>query len=244
MNEPHRGYLELHDIFTFDSNTDLQLGYHASALQSFAIGDGYPQQIPYYVPTFPEPTCVSHYATVNASRTRAWKPGHACIWREHDVWDWNERSKKPVALRHGYFEKDPRTGQKFEWYRDAWWPFLKRFRERIVRGRGLRKRWMTFAAGIPNEVSFLRRRQTSRLMSYRSSRLLGQQPISRRTSSRHPTGMTCIRCSRRCVQEPVTCTTFAEDSPSRSAISHLMCKVYREWVSVPRLERMTYRLPY
>lgn len=153
MNEPHRGYLELHGIFTFDSNTDLQLGYHASALQSFAIGDGYPQRIPYYVPTFPEPTRVSHYKTVNTNRSRAWRKGKSCIWREHNVWDWNEKSQKAVALQHRYFEKDPRTGETFEWYKDAWWPFLKKFRERIVNGREARRKWMTFAAGIPNEAS-------------------------------------------------------------------------------------------
>ena len=153
MNEPHRGYLELHGIFTFDSNTDLQLGYHASALQSFAIGDGYPQSIPYYVPTFPEPTKVSHYKLVNTSRSRAWQKDKPCIWREHNVWDWNTKSDKPVALQQRYFEKDPRTGEMFDWYNDAWWPFLKRFRERVVDRREARRNWMTFAAGIPNEVS-------------------------------------------------------------------------------------------
>lgn len=155
----------MHDIFTFDSNTDLQLGYHASALESFAIGDGYSLRVPYYVPTFPEPTRISHFALVNASHARAWKKGAGCIWREHDVWDWNKRSGQPVALRQRYFEKDPRTGKKYEWYRDAWWPFLKKFRKRIVSGSKARSKWMTFAAGIPNEVrhSFLIARWTAKI---------------------------------------------------------------------------------
>lgn len=156
MNEPHRGYLELHSLYTFDPNTDLQLGYHPSALQSFAIGDGYPQTIPYYKPSFPQPTTISHYVTVNETKVRAWSPENRCIWREHGVWDWNHKKQVAVPLRHHYFEEDPRTGGPYEWYRDAWIPFLKKFSARVrseTRGdSSSRREWMTFAAGIPNEV--------------------------------------------------------------------------------------------
>lgn len=153
MNEPHRGYLELHSMYTFDSNTDLHFGYHANALESFALSDGYSLPIPYYVASFPEPTRISHYVQVNQARERAWAAGIPCIWREHGVWDWDEKLQRPLALRETYFNRDPRTGETFEWYKDCWYPFLRKFQQRIVGDSSMRKDWMTFAAGIPNEVS-------------------------------------------------------------------------------------------
>ena len=152
MNEPHRGYLELHSMYTFDPKTDLQLGYHPNALESFALGDGYPQRIPYYVPSFPKPTRISKRVIVNSKRERAWQKGSPCIWREHGVWEWDEKAGKPVPLQQTYFSKDPRTGEAFDWYKDAWYPFLKTFRNRVGNGKETRKAWMTFAGGIPNEV--------------------------------------------------------------------------------------------
>ena len=152
MNEPHRGYLELHNMYTFDPKTDLHFGFHASAIQSFALGDGYPQSIPYYKPAFPHPTAVSHFIYVNEKSERAWEEGKACIWREHGVWEWDKKAQKPIVLRQTYFERDPRTNAKYDWYRDAWIPFLFKFRKRMMNGSDRRKNWMTFAAGIPNEV--------------------------------------------------------------------------------------------
>lgn len=153
MNEPHRGYLELHSLYTFDSNTDLQLGFHANALESFALADGYSLSIPYYVPTFPQPTKIAHYEQVNISHDRAWEDDRPCIWREHGVWEWDKKSKGPMALRQSYFQHNPLTGKDFEWYKDAWFPFLKRFQDRTSGESARRQKWMCFAAGIPNEVS-------------------------------------------------------------------------------------------
>lgn len=152
MNEPHRGYIELHSMYTFDSNTDLQFGYHPNALESFALSDGHSLPIPYYVASFPEPTRISHYEQVNQAKESSWAPGVPCIWREHGVWEWDEKSQSPLPLRETYFTKDPRTGEAFEWYKDCWYPFLRKFQERIAGNSETRKGWMTFAAGIPNEV--------------------------------------------------------------------------------------------
>lgn len=155
MNEPHRGYLELHSMYTFDSNTDLQLGYHANALESFALSDGYSLSIPYYVPSFPEPTRISRYEMVNQAGARAWANDKPCIWREHGVWEWDEKSQRPLPLRESYFQRDPRTGEAFEWYKDCWYPFLQKFQSRVAGDSQTRQSWMTFAAGIPNEVRSL-----------------------------------------------------------------------------------------
>ena len=153
MNEPHRGYIELHNMYAFDPNTDLQFGYHPSAVQSFALGDGFPQVVPYYKPSFPHPTAISHHVLLNEKRERAWEEGKSCIWRDHGVWEWDRKAKKPVVLRQTFFERDPRTGEKYDWYRNAWIPFLVKFRQRMVNGSSRRGQWMIFAAGIPNEVT-------------------------------------------------------------------------------------------
>lgn len=140
-------------MYTFDSNTDLQLGYHANALESFALSDGYSLPIPYYVPSFPEPTRISRYEMVNQAKERAWAKGQPCIWREHGVWEWDDKSQRPLPLRETYFTRNPQTGEAFEWYKDCWYPFLKKFQARIAGDSKIRQEWMTFAAGIPNEVS-------------------------------------------------------------------------------------------
>lgn len=198
MNEPHRGYIELYSMYSFDSNTDLQLGYHANALESFALSDGYSLSIPYYVPSFPEPTRISRYEIVNQAKERAWADGKPCIWREHGVWDWDEKSQRPVPLRESYFHSNPRTGEPFEWYHDCWFPFLKKFQERVAGDSERRRSWMTFAAGIPNEV------QVS-LMSFMNCCSCVISSILRRGrgSCSHTilcplhTGMTYIPCSQR-----------------------------------------------
>lgn len=136
----------------FDAHASLT-GYHTSAIQSFVLGDGYSLKIPYWKPSFPHPTEISHYVTVNEAGERAWEDGRPCIWREHGVWEWDSKGQKPLVMRQSYFERDPRTGRRIEWYNDCWYPFLKRFRERIVAGKKERLEWFTFAAGIPNEVS-------------------------------------------------------------------------------------------
>lgn len=166
MNEPHRGYIQLHDMYSFDPNTDLQLGYHASAIESFALGDGYEQLIPYYKPSFPHPTTISHYVLANPEKERAWNDDAKCIWREHGVWEWDEKHQKPAVLRQTYFEKDPRTGEPFEWYKECWYPFVKKFSARVRKGANARRKWMTFAAGIPNEVSIFRQFDFGRKLTY------------------------------------------------------------------------------
>lgn len=201
MNEPHRGYLELHSLYAFDANTDLQLGYHATAIQSFAIGDGYAQRIPYYVQSFPQPTKVSHHELVNQEGHRAWLKDRQCIWRQHGVWEWDNVKNAPVVMRQTYFERNPETGKPFEWYTDAWYPFVRRFAHAVTKGREQRRHWMTFAAGIPNEV----RREADTWMKAStdvdvpSLRQNGPKNYSHRTWSRPRIFTTYMPCLRRYV---------------------------------------------
>ena len=179
MNEPHRGYLENQSIYSFDEKTDLQIGFHPSPLQSFALGDGYAQNVPFYVKSWPRPTKISHKVRVNTSGIRAWTEGIPCIWREHGVWEWNERKQNATVLCQDYFKRFPKTGEPFEWYKDAWYPFVRKFARAISKGRAQRQHWMTFAGSIPNEVSDVTRRCSRQLTLSRSGLHLGRLMIDR-----------------------------------------------------------------
>lgn len=172
MNEPHRGYIELHSPTSWDYNTDrepsavffpaLPLSDPAlcsakvfidkvpNFLQSLALGSGHPQLIDVYKPSWPFPSTLSHRTVVSPPPgVRAWKPGVECIWKEHGVWEWDEKSSKAVILKAGYFSKDPRTRKRFEFYHDAYFPFARRFAKRVQRQR---EDWLIPVGPIPNEV--------------------------------------------------------------------------------------------
>lgn len=128
MNEPHRGYCDLHSFNSWKYETDLHIGHYPSLIQSLALGSGYKQKIPFYVKTFPFPTKVSHMAEVDPKGKSAWfeesKESEAsqsstelpneprglggCIWRAHGVWDWDRKKDGPVVLQSDFFNKDPR----------------------------------------------------------------------------------------------------------------------------------------
>ncbi|PWN49059.1 glycoside hydrolase family 5 protein [Violaceomyces palustris] len=165
MNEPHRGYINLHSFHKWNYETDLHIGHYPSMIESLALGSGYAQTIPYYVKSWPFPTRVSHRSRFDPKGRSAWLESVAeedqainrprglgqCIWRAHGVWDWNEERKAPVVLQNRYFETDPRQGKagaKVEFYRDFYAPLVKRFSERI---RASNRDWLMFVEPIPNE---------------------------------------------------------------------------------------------
>lgn len=143
MNEPHRGYINLYSFDQWCYETDLHIGHYPSALESFALGDGYAQDIPFYVKSWPFPSRMSHRTHI-APRSRVWidratapfpstRRSDGCIWREHGVWAWNEKNQKPVVLQADYFSVDPRPGhgrRRVEFYRDFYAPFIQAFAER------------------------------------------------------------------------------------------------------------------
>ncbi|KAJ9474031.1 putative Ergosteryl-beta-glucosidase (putative) [Pseudozyma hubeiensis] len=165
MNEPHRGLVNLHDFHSYNYSTDLHIGHFPSLIQALALGSGYKQQVKFYVKSWPVPTRVSHMATIDPEGKSCWLPASGssdtdlstpaglgmCIWRAHGVWEWDESKQVPVVLQYDYFEKDHRQGregQRIEWYRDCFAPFLARFTERINRKRPAA---LTFVEPIPNE---------------------------------------------------------------------------------------------
>ena len=148
MNEPHRGYVNLYSFNRWNYLTDLHIGHYPSALQGLALGDGHSQMIPFYVKTWPVPSRLSHYTRVDPQGLSAWykssdsqsfpntRKQDGCLWREHGVWDWDEKKQKPIVLQADYFHVDPRPGQQrrpVEWYRDFYAPFVQKFDQRVRR---------------------------------------------------------------------------------------------------------------
>lgn len=76
----------------------------------------------------------------------AGKEESKCIWARHGVWAYDKKSSRPIVLKEGYFSRRA-DGEKVEFYRDYYWPFVGRWME-IVGIRG-----MVHVEGVPNEVS-------------------------------------------------------------------------------------------
>ncbi|KAJ2925710.1 hypothetical protein H1R20_g11384, partial [Candolleomyces eurysporus] len=118
MNEPHRGYLEIPSLHSFDYNTDLHLSHVPSAFQSFQLGAGYPTQVPFYTRSFPMPTKLSGHTLLNANRIKAWKDDGPtkgkCVWQMHSVWEWDYRKNEGVVLQENYFRVHPATKEPWE----------------------------------------------------------------------------------------------------------------------------------
>ncbi|KAH9474389.1 Ergosteryl-beta-glucosidase [Psilocybe cubensis] len=152
INEPHPGYVNV-DLHAFNYNTDLHLSHIPSAFQSFQLGAGYPTLVPTYTRSFPMPTKLTSYTTLNTAKVKAWRPDGPtkgrCLWEFHDVWRWNEVTNKAVVLRENYFRKHPDTGAKINWYTDMYYPFANKWSERIRKASSPSK--LVFLEPLPNE---------------------------------------------------------------------------------------------
>jgi hypothetical protein len=163
MNEPHRGLVNLHDFHRWNYMTDLHIGHYPSLAQSLALGSGYPQQVDYYVKSWPFPTRVSHRSLVDPKGRSVWlsqgneqsNESHyglgQCVWKAHGVWEWDDKAKVARILDKHYFEVDHRPGREgnpIEWYRDCYAPFLHKFSERVSRRAN---HFFSFIEAIPNE---------------------------------------------------------------------------------------------
>lgn len=164
MNEPDRGFINMGSFQSWNYNTDLHIGYYPAPIESFALGSGYAQKVPYYVKTWPFPTRLSHQSLVDPEGRSAWltttgsgdvvdrpRGMGRCLWRAHGVWDWDEEKQKPVVLQQNYFEYDHRPGRKgsrIEWYQDCYAPFVLKFAERMSRRP---RTQLSFVEPLPNQ---------------------------------------------------------------------------------------------
>ncbi|GES78881.1 glycoside hydrolase family 5 protein [Rhizophagus clarus] len=147
MNEPHQGYIGLTDLCRYDGGKTLVFGDSPSALQSFALGDGIPQEVEVWVKSWPFPTRKDKTRIINEERESAWLNGK-CIWREHGVWNVDAKTNKPKVLDKDYFLKNPKTGEKMDFYKDFYLPFVKRYAEGI---QSINKEYFVFVEPLPNE---------------------------------------------------------------------------------------------
>ena len=144
----------------------------ASAFQSFMLGAGYPTLVSHWTRSFPMPTRLTSNSVLNSANRNAWRidgPTEGrCVWEMHSVWGWDKVKNEGVVLRENYFVKHPETGNKVcplffprklsavklgmqvDWYTDFYYPFLKRWSDRV---RSVApERTMLFVEPIPNEV--------------------------------------------------------------------------------------------
>ncbi|KAJ3529087.1 hypothetical protein NMY22_g9143 [Coprinellus aureogranulatus] len=153
MNEPHRGYLEIPSLHSFDYNTDLHLSHVPSAFQSFQLGAGYPTEVPTYKRSFPHPTRIGGHTLLNKNRVKAWRDDGPtkgkCLWQMHNVWDWDTKKNEAVVLQEQYFKVHPRTKKPVDWYTDCYYPLIKRWEQRVRSLAGPNK--IAFLEPIPNE---------------------------------------------------------------------------------------------
>ncbi|EGG04240.1 family 5 glycoside hydrolase [Melampsora larici-populina 98AG31] len=132
MNEPHRGYINLYSPYRWNITTDLALYDCPNFIESLALGDGKPQSIDFYTPTWPMPAIRLNRKKLSPS-VRAWKSGVECVWKEHGIWSWNQKSNQPIVLKPKYFNLDPLTGKTYDFYHQAFFPFIKKFSNHIQR---------------------------------------------------------------------------------------------------------------
>ncbi|KAN0133059.1 glycoside hydrolase [Lactarius tabidus] len=158
MNEPHRGYIDLPSLHSFDYNTDLHLGDVPSVLQSFVLGAGHPTSVNRWTRSFPMPTRRTGKTLLNPQGRKAWlddgPTGGRDLWAMHGVWEWDSAKSAGVVRAEKYFVNDPVTGRKVDWYTDFYYPFLRRWSAR-VRGavaNASDHEKMIFVEPIPNEL--------------------------------------------------------------------------------------------
>ena len=80
MNEPHPGYIEMHELAKFHPTKDLRLANSPLPLQSFALGMGKTVEVEYFVKSWPYPSKKSGTRVLNENKKSAWLPGKSCIW--------------------------------------------------------------------------------------------------------------------------------------------------------------------
>ncbi|RIB29178.1 Glycoside Hydrolase Family 5 protein [Gigaspora rosea] len=147
MNEPHPGYIGLSNLLQYDAGATLVFGDSPNALQSFALGAGIPQEIEVWVRSWPFPTRKQTTRIVNTECKSAWI-NNQCIWQQHGVWGIDTNTLKPKVLIKDYFMKHPKTGDKLNFYKDFYLPFVNKYSEAI---QSVRSDYYVFVEPLPNE---------------------------------------------------------------------------------------------
>jgi hypothetical protein len=86
---------------------------------------------------------------INASQTSAWLGDQSCIWKQHGVWGLKDNNK-PVLLKSDYFAKDPATGEKVDFYKNFYVPFVNKYARTI---QSVNSSLYCFVEPLANEAS-------------------------------------------------------------------------------------------
>lgn len=199
----------------------------ASAFQSFMLASGYPTSVGYWTRSFPFPTRRTAYNVLNPMGSKAWRrdgpTGGKCVWEMHGVWGYDLIKKEGVVLRENYFVKHPMTGKKVasspprvplrlahidqvDWYIDFYYPFVRKWAERVSKCTPNEKHKLLFLEPIPNEVllQLINFRIPLTLVSS-SVRRRGHQSINLRVWCSLRTGTISMRYStKRSETSPIT----------------------------------------
>jgi hypothetical protein len=157
LNEPSAGYIGVDDINQFHLRT--RWGKCPTAFQSMVLGDGNPVLIENWKLGITGMR-FSGRQQLNRERERAWQDGRDCIWRQHEVWDYDS-SGDPVLLRPDYFGKRARREVNFA--QDYLRPFIERYTQVI---RSVHKNAFIFIEGDPHgEMPFWEGNQPANLVN-------------------------------------------------------------------------------
>ncbi len=135
LNEPSRGYIGLSNL-TRPFGL-LFKGPSPSPLQSWALGEGVPQEVDVWDIGLTGAKMKGR-ELLNGLRARVWQDGCGDIWRAHGVWDLDAQSR-PYLLEPDYFAR--LNGHKVDFGRDYLKPFANRYSEAI---RSVHPDWLIF----------------------------------------------------------------------------------------------------
>jgi hypothetical protein len=121
FNEPGMGYVGWADLGKIGGY--VRVGPMPSPYQAMLLGSGFAQAVEVWESS---PTGFRRTGSriVNPGRTRAWREGKECIWKENGVWE-TGRDGQPRCLRPDHFAG--RAGRPVDFSQDYYLPFAKRF---------------------------------------------------------------------------------------------------------------------
>ena len=121
LNEPGTGYIGKTDLNAVPPG--FKIGELPTPFQSMVLGDGLSQVVDVWEFHTRGPKHIGNQL-LNPLRVRAWLPNHACIWRQHGVWDLGP-DRQPILLRPDYFSQV--NGRPVNFNKDYVKPFINRF---------------------------------------------------------------------------------------------------------------------
>ncbi len=123
MNEPLRGYIQWKDLRQYEGF--LSLDFAPTPFQSMLLGMGESQVVEFWKKT-PFGIKRTGLRLFDPEKQKAWKTN--CIWREHGVWDFNNKND-PVLLIPDYFLYYQNRRVRFS--EDFYRPFIRSVSETI-----------------------------------------------------------------------------------------------------------------